>query len=1064
MLERAWEQLASDGSDAQRRELEEALERLTAQHEAQLADIQTAAQQELSTHEEQYESERAEAEAELNKVCSRIDREAHEATLAVKRRHEESSWVLSSVLDDSSEHSPRRQYERSVTLHEKSQTQQQAALAELQKSVAVLADERGWEPADVPPPSDLPRDLEQLLTRFYEAVEGARQALGDLQRLLLPRLFVGYRPLCLLIALTGVLGIPVWALVDPGVLKLGVSADDTAWLGIAIGAAAVISLLLLGVLYLVASLRVADVFSLVQEHRVTAEACHHAWLTQARREGVQREKEFRERQEQLQQERTQHLSRLQAAVEEQLSGIDAERTRNLQTVRDQFAQQFAAHEQRHQAFRDQWAARSDQDRVRLTEKFQSECTRLQEQLDHHVAGRHRQQQQAWEQLTHTWSSHLVAIDEAETMATTESRRQFRDWSVLSAADWEPPVRVPNGIRVGEFAIETSRLDQSVPRQTSLASPRDEYRFPAMLVFPEATSVLFKTRGARGRREALQAMQVLLLRTLTLIPPGKLRLTIFDPIGLGESFSGFMHLADFDELLITSRIWTETPHIEAQLASLTEHMENVLQKYLRNEFASIEEYNRFAGEVAEPYHVLVVTDFPGKFSEQAAQRLVSVATSGPRCGVFLLMSADVDAPPPHGFDLDNIESSASTFTWNDGAYRFDHPVLERCPLVIDEPPPPETFTTIVKNVGEASKDVRRVEVSFSRVAPPPEQVWTGDARRGIDIPLGRAGAMKLQRLKLGQGTSQHVLVAGKTGSGKSTFLHALITSAALHYSPDEVNFALVDFKKGVEFKAYASHGLPHALVIGIESDREFGVSVLQRLDAMLHERGDLFRQQGVQDIGAFRDRNPSRRMPRILLIIDEFQEFFVEDDQLSQTAGLLLDRLVRQGRAFGIHVILGSQTLGGAYSLARSTLGQIAIRVALQCSEADAHLILSEENTAARDCSHVPARPSTTMRTAAWRGIIRFRLPGCLTRNGKPTSPCSASLPWSEVLSRPHPSSSKGTYHRIRRATASFCISSPGGMSLPTMLRLPFRRSGWAKPCRSVHRRRSRSLSRPEAIC
>ncbi len=38
---------------------------------------------------------------------------------------------------------------------------------------------------------------------------------------------------------------------------------------------------------------------------------------------------------------------------------------------------------------------------------------------------------------------------------------------------------------------------------------------------------------------------------------------------------------------------------------------------------------------------------------------------------------------------------------------------------------------------------------------------------------------------------------------------------------------------------------------------------------------------------------------------------------------------------------------GAYSLARSTLGQMAIRIALQCSEADAHLILSEDNTAAR---------------------------------------------------------------------------------------------------------------------
>ncbi len=62
----------------------------------------------------------------------------------------------------------------------------------------------------------------------------------------------------------------------------------------------------------------------------------------------------------------------------------------------------------------------------------------------------------------------------------------------------------------------------------------------------------------------------------------------------------------------------------------------------------------------------------------------------------------------------------------------------------------------------------------------------------------------------------------------------------------------------------------------------------------------------------------------------------------------LDRLVRQGRAFGVHVMLGSQTLSGAYSLARSTMGQMAVRVALQCSEADAHVILSDErNMAAR---------------------------------------------------------------------------------------------------------------------
>ena len=251
------------------------------------------------------------------------------------------------------------------------------------------------------------------------------------------------------------------------------------------------------------------------------------------------------------------------------------------------------------------------------------------------------------------------------------------------------------------------------------------------------------------------------------------------------------------------------------------------------------------------------------------------------------------------------------------------------------------------VGEKARDANRVEVPFEFIAPPREAYWTSDSRNGVDVPLGRAGATKLQSLALGKGTSQHVLIAGKTGSGKSTLLHALITNAALRYSPDEVELYLIDFKKGVEFKVYAALELPHAKVIAVESEREFGLSVLQRLDVELKRRGDLYRDVGVQDLEGFRDARPETPMPRILFIVDEFQEFFVEDDKISQEVSLLLDRLVRQGRAFGIHVNLGSQTLGGAYSLARATLGQMAVRIALQCSEADAHLILSEDNTAAR---------------------------------------------------------------------------------------------------------------------
>ncbi|MFO0892112.1 MAG: hypothetical protein U0790_23615 [Isosphaeraceae bacterium] len=104
---------------------------------------------------------------------------------------------------------------------------------------------------------------------------------------------------------------------------------------------------------------------------------------------------------------------------------------------------------------------------------------------------------------------------------------------------------------------------------------------------------------------------------------------------------------------------------------------------------------------------------------------------------------------------------------------------------------------------------------------------------------------------------------------------------------------------------------------------------------------------MQDLASYRNAPGTAPMPRILLLVDEFEEFFVEEDRLAQEAALLLDRLVRQGRAFGVHVLLGSQSLGGAFTLARSTLGQMAVRIALQCSEVDSLLILAENNLAAK---------------------------------------------------------------------------------------------------------------------
>ena len=60
-------------------------------------------------------------------------------------------------------------------------------------------------------------------------------------------------------------------------------------------------------------------------------------------------------------------------------------------------------------------------------------------------------------------------------------------------------------------------------------------------------------------------------------------------------------------------------------------------------------------------------------------------------------------------------------------------------------------------------------------------------------------------------------------------------------------------------------------------------MLQRLDGELTRRGDLYRQAGANDVASCRqhlDATTREALPRIVLIVDEFQEFFVEDDKLA----------------------------------------------------------------------------------------------------------------------------------------------------------------------------------------
>src|SRR5439155_9563914 len=183
---------------------------------------------------------------------------------------------------------------------------------------------------------------------------------------------------------------------------------------------------------------------------------------------------------------------------------------------------------------------------------------------------------------------------------------------------------------------------------------EAFAVPSTLGFPRQASLMIHT-DREGREPAIRTLQMVLARLLTSLPAGRVRFTLLDPVGLGQSFAGFMHLADHDESLVGGRILTDQEQIEQRVKDLTEHMETVIQKYLRNEFATIDEYNAQAGELAEPYRFIVVADFPTGFSSDAFRRLSALASTGARCGVYTLIARDTGLNLPPGCRLDELEA-------------------------------------------------------------------------------------------------------------------------------------------------------------------------------------------------------------------------------------------------------------------------------------------------------------------------------------------------------------------------------------------------------------------------
>lgn len=546
-------------------------------------------------------------------------------------------------------------------------------------------------------------------------------------------------------------------------------------------------------------------------------------------------------------------------------------------------------------------------------------------------------------IEHAIANTIAALAHDLERANESLRSQYRTWSHPLWSHWEMPRNFPVAVPCARLWCEVADLidEAGVPKPFARPHSPQRIEISADLALPEAGLLLVE--GDHGLAIIHQAM----VRLLVGSPAGKIRFSLIDPLGLGNHFAPFLRLHDSDKHVVGAKVWTSQVEIERLLANLSEHAEKVIQKYLRDRYATLAEYNEVAGILAEPYQVLVIADFPHGFSDLSLERLVSLVQHGPRCGIFVWIHGSKSIPFPSLLSRSEFINHGVVLQRGDSSWQTALPILRSWECEPEGMPDTSLFDSLLDQVAKRTAECGIPALHLTSILKKSGPRWQRTTANELRIPIGQTGADRIQELVLGHGTAQHVLIGGRTGSGKSTLLHAIISAGAWHFAPDQLSFYLIDFKKGVEFKIYGTTHLPHAKVVAVESDREFGLSVLRELDKELDDRGRRFRAAGVQDLVTYRQKFPSEDAPRVMLVIDEFQELFIEDDAIAHDAAMLLDRFVRQGRAFGMHVILGSQSLGGSSALARSTIGQIGVRIALQCSEVDSQLILSDENTAAR---------------------------------------------------------------------------------------------------------------------
>lgn len=533
--------------------------------------------------------------------------------------------------------------------------------------------------------------------------------------------------------------------------------------------------------------------------------------------------------------------------------------------------------------------------------------------------------------------------------------------------------LPPFMNVGRILLENK--DDESPFRKSMCERLRREEFPCLLRFRDCPGICF---SGESENLALQA-QLCVLRLLLSVHPNYVNFTLVDLATVGRA----MKLLSPLRSVLNYSLVTQDNEIESVFRKLLsvvgDRSTGTLSRY-----DWLWQYNEDNPAAAEPYHVVMLASGKEGIGVESAKLLGQLIRNGNACraGVYFILcdnrvdaeSDETDAQFRERIDsiwrscqrsmgkviVEADKTEVSQEGWIDT--RDDHRLADfRMESVI----PTHDILDAVQRKIVASGKSRGSDIV--RIPMPEADWWKKDSREGLTVPIGVQSGAELQYFVLGEGgIVYNALVGGTVGTGKTVLLHNLILGAARLYSPTELRMHLLDYKEGTEFACYRT--LPHVDNLSIGPNVEFGLDVLNALSEEIGRRGKIFKEAGVSNLAAYREKT-GLAMPRHLVVIDEFQVLWT-NEAYGERAGTKMTDLVRRGRSFGINFVLSTQSLRGA-NLEPAAKENLSLRICLRLPESDCEEFLSPGNMVAASFTKA-GEAVYNARGGHYDGNVRFR--------------------------------------------------------------------------------------------